>query len=69
MVVFLLTSHDFESISYDRECIFNSLLKKMIETCWALPEVLEALWRTRLRLMMTMMTMKVMMCSRRWLQR
>ena len=31
MIVFLMTSYDFESISYERECIFNSLLKKMID--------------------------------------
>ena len=31
MVDFLMTSYDFESISYERECVFNSLLKKMID--------------------------------------
>ena len=31
MLLFLMTSYVFESISYERECILNSLLKKMID--------------------------------------
>ena len=31
MIVFLLISYDFDSFSYECECILNSFLKKMID--------------------------------------